>query len=70
MCGRLRVGKSFLHILQHWSVQPCVRPFDAVHRTAGQAADHDCYESENSNPGAMILLLPIFVVPTTADDLV
>jgi hypothetical protein len=24
MCGRLRVGKSFFHVLQHWSVQPCV----------------------------------------------
>ena len=38
MCGRLRVGKSFLHVLQHWSVQPCVRPFDAVHVTAGHNA--------------------------------
>jgi hypothetical protein len=35
VCGRLRVGKSFLHVLQHWSVQPCVRPVDAVHVTAG-----------------------------------
>jgi hypothetical protein len=35
MCGRLRLGKSFLHVLQHWSVQPCVRPFNAVHMTAG-----------------------------------
>jgi transposase len=26
MCGRLRVGKSFFHVLQDWSVQPCVRP--------------------------------------------
>jgi GAF domain-containing protein len=26
MCGRLRVGKSFFYVLQHWSVQPCVRP--------------------------------------------
>ena len=34
MCGRLRVGKSFLHVLQHRSVQPCVRPLDAVHMTA------------------------------------
>src|ERR1019366_6002541 len=25
MCGRLRVGKSFFHVLQHWSVQPCVQ---------------------------------------------
>src|SRR6267154_2451915 len=24
MCGRLRVGKDFLHVLQHWSVQPHV----------------------------------------------
>ena len=38
MCGRLRVGKSFLHVLQHWSVQPCVRPLDAVHMTAGHNA--------------------------------
>jgi hypothetical protein len=38
MCGRLRVGKSFRHVLQHWSVQPCVRPFDAVHVTAGHNA--------------------------------
>ena len=38
MCGRLRVGKSFFHILQRWSVQPCVRPFSAVHMTAGHNA--------------------------------
>jgi hypothetical protein len=38
MCGRLRVGKSFLHVLQHWSVQPCVRPSNAVHMTAGHNA--------------------------------
>ena len=38
MCGRLRVGKSFFHVLQHWSVQPCVRPFDAAHMTAGHNA--------------------------------
>src|SRR4051812_41722693 len=38
MCGRLGVGKDFLHVLQHWSVQPCVRPFNAVHMTAGHNA--------------------------------
>ena len=38
MCGRLRVGKSFFHVLQHWSVQPCVRPFNAAHMTAGHNA--------------------------------
>ena len=38
MCGRLRVGKNFLHVLQHWSVQPCVRPLGAVHMTAGHNA--------------------------------
>ena len=38
MCGRLRVGKDFLHVLQHWSVQPCVRPLNAVHMTAGHNA--------------------------------
>src|SRR5450759_1306011 len=38
MCGRLRVGKSFLHVLQHWSVQPCVRSFNEAHMTAGHNA--------------------------------
>ena len=38
MCGRPRVGKSFFHVLQHWSVQPCVRPLNAVHMTAGHNA--------------------------------
>jgi hypothetical protein len=38
MCGRLRIGKSFLHVLQDWSVQPCVRPLSAVHMTAGHNA--------------------------------
>ena len=39
MCGRLRVGKDFLSSrVQHWSVQPCVRPVDAVHMTAGHNA--------------------------------
>jgi hypothetical protein len=28
----------FFHVLQHWSVQPCVRPFNAVHLTAGHNA--------------------------------
>ncbi len=38
MCGRLRVCKSFFHVLQDWSVQPCVRPLGAVHMTAGHNA--------------------------------
>ena len=38
MCGRLRVGKSFLHGVQQWSEQPCVRPVSAVHVTAGHNA--------------------------------
>jgi hypothetical protein len=38
LCGRLRVSKDFLHVLQHWSVQPCVRPLSAVHMTAGHNA--------------------------------
>jgi hypothetical protein len=38
MCGRLRVGKDFLERVQHWSVQPCVRPFSAAHRAAGHNA--------------------------------
>jgi hypothetical protein len=37
MCGRLRVGKDFLHA-RSWSVQPCVRPVCSVHMTAGQNA--------------------------------
>jgi hypothetical protein len=37
MCGRLRVGKKNLHVAG-WSVQPCVRPLDAVHMTAGHNA--------------------------------
>ena len=37
MCGRLRVGKDFLHAAG-WSVQPCVRPVCAVHMTAGHNA--------------------------------
>jgi hypothetical protein len=38
MCGRLRVGKNFLHVAAHWSVRPCVRPFSAVLMTAGHNA--------------------------------
>jgi hypothetical protein len=38
MCGRLRVGKNFLHVLQDWSMRPCVRPVSAVHMTAGHNA--------------------------------
>jgi len=37
MCGRLRVGKDFLHVAG-WSVRPCVRPFGAVRMTAGHNA--------------------------------
>ena len=37
MCGRPRVGKENLHDAG-WSVQPCVRPLDAVHMTAGHNA--------------------------------
>src|SRR5215510_10506236 len=37
VCGRLRGGKSFLHVAD-WSVQPCVRPTSAVHMTAGHNA--------------------------------
>jgi hypothetical protein len=35
MCGRLRVGKSFLHACSSGSERPCVRPVSAVHVTAG-----------------------------------
>ena len=37
MCGRLRVGKAFSRC-RGWSEQPCVRPLDAVHMTAGHNA--------------------------------
>src|SRR6266850_1069157 len=36
MCGRLRVGKDFLHVRRLGSVQPCVRPVGAVHPSADQ----------------------------------
>src|SRR5271167_357568 len=32
------LARTFFTVLQHWSVQPCVRPFDAVHMTAGHNA--------------------------------
>src|SRR6267142_3540352 len=32
------LARAFFTVLQHWSVQPCVRPFDAVHMTAGHNA--------------------------------
>ena len=47
MCGRLRVGKSFLHGVQQWSEQPCVRPVSAVDMTAGHNA------LRGSGPGQM-----------------
>src|SRR6202521_1210794 len=31
-------ARAFFTVLQHWSVQPCVRPFDAAHMTAGHNA--------------------------------
>ena len=34
----LRVGKGFSSRTQHWSVRPYVRPFSAVHVTAGHNA--------------------------------
>ena len=30
--------QELFYVLQHWSVQPCVRPLDAVHMTAGHNA--------------------------------
>jgi hypothetical protein len=38
MCGRLRFGKSFLHGFAALVVAAMVRPFDAVHLTAGHNA--------------------------------
>ena len=35
---RLRVRQGLSSRTQHWSVQPCVRPVDAVHMTAGHNA--------------------------------
>src|SRR5664279_758304 len=32
------LARAFFTVLQHWSVQSCVRPFDAVHMTAGHNA--------------------------------
>src|SRR4029078_10230867 len=31
-------ARAFFTVLQHWSLQPCVRPFDAVDMTAGHNA--------------------------------
>ena len=40
MCGRLRVGKSFVDLMHcRWSELPCVRPLDAaLHVAAGHNA--------------------------------
>ena len=38
MCGRLQAVKDFLHVADLWSWQPCVRPLNAVHMTAGHNA--------------------------------
>ena len=32
------LARAFFTVLQHWSLQPCVRPFDAVYLTAGHNA--------------------------------
>src|SRR6267142_3863604 len=32
------LARAFFTVLQHWSVQPCVRPVGAVHMTAGHNA--------------------------------
>ena len=43
MCGRVWTAPSWQELssgLQHWSAQPCVRPLDAVHITAGHDALH------------------------------
>jgi len=38
MCGRLQAVKDFPRVAALWSWQPCVRPFNAVHMTAGHNA--------------------------------
>jgi len=46
MCGRLRVGKSFVDPVHCWSELPCVRPSDAALDTA---AGHNALRG--SGPG-------------------
>src|SRR5687768_17107977 len=46
MCGRLRVGKSFVDLVHCWSELPCVRPLDAALDTA---AGHNALRG--SGPG-------------------
>ena len=41
VCPRVWTAPSWQELfsrLQHWSVRPCVRPLDAVHKTAGHNA--------------------------------
>jgi len=61
LCGRLRVVKGFERVAD-WSWQPCVRPFNAVHMTAGH------YAFRGSGPGqklAFEMPWPMWVVPIT-----
>ena len=46
MCGRLRVGKSFVDLVHRWSELPCVRPLDAA---LDVAAGHNALRG--SGPG-------------------
>jgi len=64
MRGRLRAVKG-LSAVQRWSVQPCVRPFDAAHMAAGLNA------FRGSGPGqklALEVLWPEWVVLITGFD--
>src|SRR6516164_9445228 len=38
MCGRRLIDKSFLTLMQYWSVRSCVRPVDAARMAAGPNA--------------------------------
>ncbi len=51
MCGRLRVGKSFVDLVHCWSGLPCVRPLDAALHTA---AGHNALRG--SGPGQKLAL--------------
>src|ERR1700720_6937 len=60
MCGRLQAVKDFPRVAALWSWQPCVRPFNAVHMTAG----HNAFRGPG--PGqklALTMLWPEWVVP-------
>src|SRR6476620_2908029 len=63
---RLQLSKDFLHV-KHWSVQPCVRPVDVVHMTAGLVQSSRRLEREAGRDVEVMRLLGR-LAPDTQDD--